>query len=733
MKDGTPNEKARVGQDEGLAFGSINDNQNIIKGAKDSSLLLGALAYAYSGIPVFPCNNLKRPLTGHGFKDATTNEDIIRECWSKNPDAWLGIPTGKASGLLALDIDVKNNAGGEESLRKMVEKHGQLPLTRVVQTQSGGYHYYFKHVPGVRNSAGKIAPGIDIRAEGGYIIAPPSHGYSFIACSEETLVADAPEWLVQLAAPKPVPVPEIVITDERQYPVGDGIERARKYLAKMPAAVSGSGGHAATYAAAVAMVHWFELSESDALGLMLSDYNHKCYPPWTKKELAHKVSDAAKNPHDKPKGYLLNASLNKQMSVTVSLDVQTEAERHLGKPLAECDIKHAAIVVGVLDYLRHRSVYVDALGALRWSDSHGRSSIDTSVMCAELSFKLRTDGQQVDTGRVSETAQVIFTRDAEARRQKIYSDIIRRPALELGKAEVRKWVRAVSGTGREADVQAVLHWLWLVKNRAAGRPGKEHLMLILFGSQQGSGKSTAMAKLCAVWQELFDGDISLETITDDRSAPHLAKCVVGGWDELGGLARADMEKLKHRVTAPTVGYRPMRSNDRVTLPALMTLIGTSNRSVAELVKDGTGMRRFYELPVPVKCDWETLNAIDYERLWSAISEDDDAPGIVHRDLLEAEQSKLTWRHPVARWIDEESWNAFNELDGHSYGCANPESGVTTVELFQRFRVWCKRHGEREGRSEELGRQLVELGWKAFRSPRATGQKPSYRRERKEDG
>jgi hypothetical protein len=443
--------------------------------------------------------------------------------------------------------------------------------------------------------------------------------------------------------------------------------------------------------------------------------------------LAHKVSDALTKSHDKPKGYLLHAPLNKQITVTTPPEVQTEAERHLDRPLEKCDPKHAAIVVGVIDYLSHRRVYVDALGSLRWSDSHGRSSIDTSAMCAELAFKLRTDGQHVDTGRVSETAQVMFTRDADIRRQKIYGDMLCRPALELGKAEVRKWVRAVSGAEREVDVQAVLHWLWLVKNRAAGRPGKEHLMLILFGSQQGSGKSTAMAMLCAVWQELFDGDISLETITDDRNAPHLAKCVVGGWDELGGLARADMERLKHRVTAPTVGYRPMRSNDRVTLPALMTLIGTSNRSVAELVRDGTGMRRFYELPVPGKCDWHTLNHIDYALLWSAISEDDEAPGIVHKELLMTEQAKLTWRHPVDRWLDEESFRAFLGVDNVHYESASPENGVTTAELFQRFIVWCKANGEREGRSEELGRQLIALGWMSYRGSRAAGQKPSYRR------
>jgi hypothetical protein len=139
------------------------------------------------------------------------------------------------------------------------------------------------------------------------------------------------------------------------------------------------------------------------------------------------------------------------------------------------------------------------------------------------------------------------------------------------------------------------------------------------------------------------------------------------------------------------------------------------------------MRRFYELPVPERCDWDTLNAIDYGLLWSAISEDDDAPGITHRELLEAEQAKLVWHHPVTRWLDDEDWNQINEFDVLLYGNANPEIGLTTLELFHRFRVWCKKNGEREGSSVDLGRQLTQLGWIPYRSTRATGQKPSYRR------
>ena len=86
------------------------------------------------------------------------------------------------------------------------------------------------------------------------------------------------------------------------------IERARLWLANVPAAISGQNGHAATYAAACGLVHGFALSDSDAHNL-LTDWNRGCQPPWSDSELNHKIRDAARQSHDKPRGYLLNARL----------------------------------------------------------------------------------------------------------------------------------------------------------------------------------------------------------------------------------------------------------------------------------------------------------------------------------------------------------------------------------------------------------------------------------------
>jgi putative DNA primase/helicase len=115
----------------------------------------------------------KHPRTKHGLKDASTDQRLIADWWGQWPDANVGVRTGAASGLLVLDIDV--GSGGEESLARLEESPGRLPATVTALTGGGGRHLMFRHPGGeVQNSAGKLGAGLDTRADGGYIVAPPS-------------------------------------------------------------------------------------------------------------------------------------------------------------------------------------------------------------------------------------------------------------------------------------------------------------------------------------------------------------------------------------------------------------------------------------------------------------------------------------------------------------------------------------------------------------------------------
>jgi hypothetical protein len=165
-----------------------------------------ALWYAKNEYPVFPLSpGDKRPLNAHGFKEATSDLAQVKRWSSENPNANIGIPTGEPSGWLVLDVDPRN--GGNETLARLVEKHGPLPKTAMQSTGGGGVHYLFRHVQGVR--CGVIADGLDRKADGGYIVVAPSvtsGSYSWVGGTVQlqgTLrnLAEAPAWVLGSTKP----------------------------------------------------------------------------------------------------------------------------------------------------------------------------------------------------------------------------------------------------------------------------------------------------------------------------------------------------------------------------------------------------------------------------------------------------------------------------------------------------------------------------------------------------
>jgi hypothetical protein len=158
-----------------------------------------ALALARRGLWVFPCRPRdKLPATPHGFKDATTDADIIEQWWRQEPECNIGIATGQRSGVFVVDVDGED---AEAELRKLEAQHGALPAT-VESITARGRHLYFAWAAEhpVRNTAGKIAPGVDTRGEAGYVLAPPSvhrtgRVYAWSVDSGGAF-APAPQWLL---------------------------------------------------------------------------------------------------------------------------------------------------------------------------------------------------------------------------------------------------------------------------------------------------------------------------------------------------------------------------------------------------------------------------------------------------------------------------------------------------------------------------------------------------------
>lgn len=144
-------------------------------------------------------SNGKHPMTKNGLKNASQDLVSIENWWRSAPRANIGILTGLESGLVVLDVDPRH--GGEESLKNLEIEFGALPKTLAVKTGGDGWHYYFKHPGGKISNKASFRNGLDIRGDGGYIVAPPSiHAslkpYQWINPTEQ--IADIPQWLLQL-------------------------------------------------------------------------------------------------------------------------------------------------------------------------------------------------------------------------------------------------------------------------------------------------------------------------------------------------------------------------------------------------------------------------------------------------------------------------------------------------------------------------------------------------------
>lgn len=175
-----------------------------------------ALHYGREGLPIFPVDWEKRPLVRHGYRDATADLVQIRRWWTRWPLALIGMPTGAGSGLLAIDIDVKHGEDGEREWNALMIRFGvgETP-TRNHLTPSGGRHLIYRMPDGdaIRNSAGRIAPGVDVRGDGGSIVLPGSRNESGVyELLADIPAAPLPEWLAVLLRltpliPKPPKAP----------------------------------------------------------------------------------------------------------------------------------------------------------------------------------------------------------------------------------------------------------------------------------------------------------------------------------------------------------------------------------------------------------------------------------------------------------------------------------------------------------------------------------------------
>lgn len=242
-----------------------------------------ARAYATQGWQSFPCKPMDKTPLVKWADMATTEENMLVGWWDTNPSANIGIACGKRSGIVVLDVDPGH--GGFDSLAELILKHGQLPATPVSKTGSGGEHIFFKH-PGIeiRNSAGKLGKGLDIRGDGGYVVVPPSmhpngNIYEWVVRPSQVQLEEMPEWMIELLKDNTPP----------STPKGEGEEvvtgERNNYLTQIAGTMRRKG-----------------LSEDSIFAALQIHNREKCSPPLPDGEILQIARSVSRyEPQDEPK------------------------------------------------------------------------------------------------------------------------------------------------------------------------------------------------------------------------------------------------------------------------------------------------------------------------------------------------------------------------------------------------------------------------------------------------
>ena len=262
-----------------------------MKAITNNPRLKAALSYAQRGWSVLPLHSRQKTpfgkLVPHGLHNSTTDPDEIKAWWTKGPFANVGIRTGKVSGIVVLDIDPRN--GGSDSFQKLQDQIGKFPETVTATTGGGGQHLLFLY-PGTSipcKPLGKDWPGLDIKGDGGYIVAPPS-----IHPSGKTY-----QWLLyypnQNSTPNLAPLPPSFLELINNLEISASRKANHQWREMFKQGVK-VGARNMTIASLVGHLLVHRIDPIITAELMLAWNKVHNYPPLTKEEVLSTVDSIAK-------------------------------------------------------------------------------------------------------------------------------------------------------------------------------------------------------------------------------------------------------------------------------------------------------------------------------------------------------------------------------------------------------------------------------------------------------
>ncbi len=659
----------------------------------------------------------KHPAIDSWQTAASTDLTTLRD-WFAAPSSYnIGVVCG-LSNIVVIDIDPRN--GGQATFEALVSEFGTLPETVTADSGGGGAHYVFRRPLGDLES--KLGKGVDLlRDARQFLVEPSLHpsggGYRWRIghAPDDIAIATLPEsWIKRIrrqARRQTSSTPQIS-TDAR-------MDRARKYLAKLPPAVSGDSGHTQMFNAVCIAMFGFDLDIGSTTSV-INEYNERCDPPFDDGELAHKLRSAAEH-CKRERGYLLNANrapvvTTQQAEHATSRETggsgtsthNTGASAHsnsdwAGELIAKKDGTPKKLYHNTEVFVRAFPEYagkwsLNTMTGAPWFDGEPMRESFVHVIRARIEQRLGF------TPTVADIKAAIIGA-AEARsfhpvRQYLDSiDWDGNPRLE-GVAG------AILGAELPLHAQMVRRWMIGAVARAM-RPGCKFDNALMLHGQQGSGKSTFFSILGAPWHSDSTIDINNKDAYQQIHAAWLYE-----FSELENVVAGRTEsRIKAFITSTHDSFRAPYAATVTSHARSVALCGTTNRH--EILTDDTGSRRYWIVPVSVELDKDLLTRLR-DQLWAEA-----------RAAYEA--SKPWWFDRQLECEREEANEDFGTDDSWVPRIREyldpPSRSCTTIG--QVLEEALKIEPGRQDRSAQMraSRVLKRLGWARHRAP--TGDRHWY--------
>lgn len=535
-----------------------------------NEMLEAALKYAGQGWAVFPLKPRgKAPVTTNGVKDATTDYEQVKTWWNKYPKANIGIATGqKSGGLVIVDLDVKETGvNGLDSLKDWERENGNLPDTVQSMTGSGGYHIFFHSEKIVKNAVG-LLDGVDIRADGGYIVAPPSihqtgNRYEWEYDPDEYDIADADENLYKLLSLK---------------------KKERKPTYVLPDKVD-EGGRNDTIFRLAASLQSNGLSDEAIMASCNLENEKRCNPPLTPEEVETCVASALH--YDK--GELMKIRPRKKDNII--LDVNKDGK-------VKQTIENFATVMRQDEELSGKIRY-DAFayapkyfGVLPWKSEKDNMGDWTDADDSNLRAYIESNYSLSNKDKYENGLGIVLD---ENRFNPVVDFLEALPKWD-GVNRIETLLPRFLGAEKDEYTTEVMKLFMLGAINRAYHPGcKFDYMLVLVGAQ-GIGKSTFLQEL-SLQPNWFDDNFN--TIEGNIAIERLRGKWILEMAELLAIRRTkDVEAIKAFVTTRADNYREPYARRTQQRPRRCVFAATTNDY--NFLTDRTGNRRF----LPVECRTE---------------------------------------------------------------------------------------------------------------------------------